>query len=154
MEDNRPDLKIDGNIATWEINTVGNIMGLYTGTFRFRCFLTPLMQIAAGKEERELIGPNMALANEHERFLCYALTQLKYRILSAPPFWASASYGNMQGDLADESVVSTILSAAIDSEAKFKAQIKERKEEAIKRARDAADAITKADVQDKEDLAE
>lgn len=152
MEDNRPDIRIENNVATWEINAVGDILGLYTGTFRFRCFLTPLMQISAGKEERELMGPNLALANEHERFLAYSLTQLKYRIISAPPFWSSANtFGGLAGDVPDESVINLVLSAAIDAEVKYKAEIKERKEEAVKRARKAAEAITKKELEDREE---
>jgi hypothetical protein len=147
----REDIKIDGNIATWEINTVGEILGTYIGTFRFKCFLTPLEQIAAGKLERELIGPNMALANEHETFLAFALAQLKFRVVSAPPFWASSNPGNIQGDIPDEPIINMVLSAAIDSEAKYKKQIKERKENAIKRAKAVSEAITKQEIADKEE---
>ncbi len=151
MADTNPeDIKIEGSVAIWDINAVGEILGTYIGQFRFRCFLTPMQQIAAGKEERDLLGVNLALANEHERFLAYALSQLKYRIISAPPFW-NTSVGGLQGDLPDENVIATILSAAIDSEALYKKQIKERKEAAIKRAKAASDEITKRDLDIKEE---
>lgn len=152
MAEDRNDIKIDGTVATWEINTTGSINGTYIGTFRFRCFLTPLQQIAAGREERELIGVNMSLAPEHEKFLAFALTQLKYRVISSPPFWASANpNGNMSGDIPDEEVINMILSAAIDSEAKYKNELKSRKEEAIKRAKTASEAIVKAELEEKEE---
>ena len=151
MAEDRDDIKIEGNVATWEINTVGSIMGTYIGTFRFRCFLSPLQQIAAGREERELIGVNMSLAPEHEKFLAYALTQLKYRIISAPPFWASANVNNLQGDIPDEEIISVILSAAIDAEAKYKSDIRKRKEEAIQRAKKASEAILKAEITEREE---
>lgn len=148
----REDIKIDGSVASWEINTTGSIMGTYIGTFRFRCFLTPLQQIAAGREERELIGVNMSLAPEHEKFMAYALTQLKYRVISAPPFWASANpNGNMSGDIPDEEVINLILSAAIDAEVKYKNELKKRKEEAIKRAKSASEQIIKAEMEEKEE---
>lgn len=152
MEDNRPDIRIENNVAVWEINAVGNIMGSYHGTFRFRTFLTPLQQISAGREERELIGINMSLAPEHEKFMAYALTQLKYRIVSAPPFWSSANtFGGLAGDLPDEEIINMVLSAAIDAEIKYKAEIKERKEEAVKRARKAAESITKKELEAREE---
>ena len=149
MEEAKSEIKIEGNVATWELSAVGNIMGTYHGTFRFRTFLTPLQQISAGKEERDLIGPNMALSPEHERFLCYALTQLKYRIISAPPFWNTG--GSIHGDIPDEEIISKVLTAAIDAEAQYKTEIKERKEKAILRARKASEEITKADLSLKEE---
>ena len=141
----RDDIKIEGDVATWDISAVGNIKGTYLGTFKFRCFLTPLQQIAAGREERALVGENFSFAPEHEKFLAYALTQLKYRIISAPPFWSSANpNANMPGDLPDGEIVSLILGAAIDSELKYKNEIKARKEAAIDRAKKANDAIIEA----------
>jgi hypothetical protein len=143
--DKRDDIKIEGDVATWDISAVGNIKGTYIGTFKFRCFLTPLQQISAGREERALVGENFAFAPEHERFMAYALTQLKYRILSAPPFWASANpNGNIQGDLPDTEIVSLVLGSAIDAEVKYKNEIKYRKEAAIERAKKANDTIIAA----------
>jgi hypothetical protein len=149
--DKRDDIKIEGDRATWEISAVGNIKGTYLGTFVFRCFLTPLQQIAAGREERALIGENFAFAPDHEKFLAYALTQLKYRIVSSPPFWASANpNGNMSGDLPDPEIVSLVLGSAIDAEVKYKNEIKYRKEAAIERAKAANDAIIAANREEAE----
>src|SRR5665213_1148730 len=144
-KDERPDIKLDGDKATWDISAVGNIRGTYLGTFVFRCFLTPLQQLAAGREERALVGEQFAFASEHERFIAYALAQLKYRIISAPPFWTSANpSGNMAGDLADTEIVSLVLGSSIDAELKYKSDIKLRKEMAIERAKKANDAIVEA----------
>lgn len=142
--DKRDDIKIENDVATWDISAVGNIKGTYLGTFKFRCFLTPLQQIAAGREERALVGENIAFAPEHERFMAYALTQLKYRILSAPPFWASATSGSIAGDIPDTEIVSLVLGSAIDAEVKYKNEIKYRKEAAIERAKKASDTIIAA----------
>lgn len=141
MEEERPDIKIEGDVATWEMSAVGNIKGTYFGTFRFRCYLDPMQQIAAGREERQLIGENFSFAPDHEKFLAYALTQLKYRVISSPPFWASTNPGGMPGNLPDGEIVSLVLGAAIDAEVKYKAEIKKRKEDAIERAKKASDAI-------------
>ena len=138
-EETRPDIKLEGSTATWDIRLEGNINGTYLGTFRFRCYLTPMQQIAAGREERDLLGPNLSLATEHERFLAYALSQLKYRIISAPPFWATDNA--MPGDLADEEVVAAVMDAAVHAEIKYKESLKSRKEQAINRAKQMAELI-------------
>jgi hypothetical protein len=140
----REDIRIEGSTATWEINTVGNINGTYIGTFKFKTFLTPLQKIAAGREERELLGANLALAGESERFLAFALCQLKFRIISAPPFWSTAdSSGFISGNISDEEVISVILNAAFDAEAIYKQDIVKRKLNAIDKARKAHEAILK-----------
>lgn len=129
------DIRIEGDIATWEMRKEGDISGTYVGVFKFRCYLTPLQNIAAGREQRELLGSNMALATEHDAFLAYALTQLRQRIVQAPPFWSSAGVNKTHdGDIADEDILQLILDAAIRAEIKYKADRKKRKEEAIERA--------------------
>ena len=126
------DIKIEGDLATWSMRMEGALSGTYVGTFKFRCFLTPLQQIAAGKEQRELLGSSMALATEHEQFLAYALTQLRQRITLAPPFWASSnSNATLPGDLPDENIVEAVLDAAIRSEIKYKEEKKKKKEESL-----------------------
>lgn len=137
-EKERTDIIIEGNTATWEMKVDGIINGTYTGTFRFRCYLTPTQQIAASREMREMLGPQMTMAPEHESFLAYALTQLKQRIISAPPFWSSQS---VPGDLPDENVISLVLDAAIGAELKYKKQLAQRKLEAIERAKQAAERM-------------
>lgn len=144
MEKERSDIIIEGSTATWEIKTDGAINGTYIGTFRFRCYLTPTQQIAANREMREVLGANPTMAPDHESFLAYALTQLKYRIISSPPFWMSAVGGNLQGDLPDENVISTVLDAALGAEIKYKKQLVARKDDAIKRAKEAAERMLKS----------
>lgn len=141
-ESKNEDIRIDGDVATWEMNMVGAIKGTYIGTFRFRCYLTPLQQIQAGKEQRALLGENMALAPQHESFLAYALTQLKHRILSSPPFWASANPGkSLEGDLPDEDVIEAILDASVRAEIMYKDGLKKRKDEALGRANTGINAL-------------
>jgi hypothetical protein len=142
MEKERSDIIIEGNTASWDMKVDGAINGTYTGAFRFRCFLTPTQQIAANREYRELLGPQLTMAPEHETFLAYALTQLKYRILSAPPFWTSTlQTSSVAGDVPDENIISAVLDAAIGAEIKYKKQLNERKLEAIKRAKEAAERM-------------
>lgn len=141
----RLDIIVEGNTATWEMNATGDINGTYMGTFRFRCYLTPTQQIAANREMREMLGPQMTMAPEHETFLAYSLTQLKYRIISSPPFWtASLQNGMISGDIPDENVINEVLTAAIDAEIKYKQQLKKRKDEALQKAKQAAERMLNA----------
>lgn len=139
-KDLEKDIIIEGNTATWDISIEGDIQGTYTGTFRFKCFLTPTQRLAASREYRELLGNNPTLATEHEDNLAFALSQLKYRILSSPPFWTSQN-ANMPGDLPDENVIDAVLEAAIGAELKYKKQLKTRKQEAIEKAKKAAEKL-------------
>lgn len=140
------DLQVVGGVSTWEMRADGDILGTYNGTFKFRCFLDPLDKIAAGREQRELLGESRSWVAtpeyEHESFLAYALTQLKYRIISAPPFWSSAGVNKThEGNIPDEDILEKILDAAIRSELKYKMDIKKRKEAALKRANEGAKAL-------------
>lgn len=141
-EDTRSDIVIEGNTATWEIKMDGDINGTYLGAFRFRCYLTPTQRLAASRDYRELLGPSPTLALTNEDNLAFSLTQLKYRIISAPPFWTSSqSTTNMSGDLPDENVIQAVLDAAISAELKYRAQVKTKRTDAIQKAREAAERL-------------
>lgn len=142
----RDDIQINGGIATWTMHIDGAVSGTYTGTFKFRCFLTPLQRIAAGREQRALLGESRAFAEtpdyEHEAWLAYLITQLKYRIISAPPFWNTSGINKShEGDIPDENVLEKILDAATDAELIYKRQLKKLKEDAIIKANAGAKAV-------------
>lgn len=145
MADNeldRSDIIIEGETATWPINMEGDIQGTYTGTFRFRCFLTPVQKLTASREYRELLGSNPSLALENDVNLAFSLAQLKQRILSAPPFWTSSvQVSGHSGDIPDENVINAVLDAAVSAELKYRKQLKKRKEEAIQKAKKAAEKM-------------
>lgn len=138
----RTDVIIEGNTATWQIQSTGSVQGTYTGTFRFKCYLTPTEKLAAGRDYRELLGVNASLAFKNEDNLAFSLAQLKYRILSSPPFWSSAvGINGLAGDIPDENIIDLVLDAAVAAELKFTAQLQLKKEEAIKKAKEAAEKI-------------
>lgn len=149
----RTDIIIEGTTASWAINMEGDVSGTYTGTFRFRCYLNPTQKIAANREMRSLLGEFPMLVPEHESFLAYALSQLKYRILSSPPFWTSGENG-YAGDIPDTNVLSAILDAAIDAEVKYMGQLQARKLEALEKAKKAAEAFLKRGLEDSEEAEE
>lgn len=138
----RTDISIEGNVATWNMSSKGVVQGTYIGSFRFKCYLTPTEKLAAGREYRELLGSNASLAFKNEDNLAFSLSQLKYRILSAPPFWSSAvGINGLAGDLPDENIIDEVLEAAVAAELKFTAELQKKKEEAIKKTKEAAEKI-------------
>jgi hypothetical protein len=147
----RSDIIVEGNTATWSMRLEGDIHGTYVGAFRFKCYLSPLQQIAADRERRELLGPQPFAASEHESFLAYALTQLKYRIISAPPFWASQNPAELAGDIADENIIGAVLDAALGAEMKYKSQLKQKKLEAIERSKAAVERMMEDPEEDEGD---
>lgn len=138
----RSDIIIEGNTATWEISLQGDVSGTYTGKFRFKCILSPTHKIAANREYRELLGNNPTLTPEYESNLAYALTQLKYRVLEAPPFWsATQNSTGYAGDIADTNVIMAVLDAAVEAEIKYKRLLKKRTEDSLERAKKAAERL-------------
>lgn len=150
-EKERSDILIEGNVGTWEMSIQGDVQGTYIGAFRFKGFLTPTQQIAANRDYRELLGANPTMVPEHESFLAYALTQLKYRVVSAPPFWSAASGSGLEGDLPDENVISAVLDAALATEIKYRNQLKKKKNAAVVRAKAAAETAMAPDPADDEE---
>jgi hypothetical protein len=153
---NYEDIQLVGPVAVWEMHANGIVSGTYTGTFKFRCYLTPLQKIAAGREQRALLGESRAWVEtpdyEHEAWLSYALTQLKHRIISAPPFWTSAGVSKSHdGDIPDENVLETVLDAAIRSELKYKKHLKQLKDDALVKANIGAKAVEEKIKESKDD---
>ena len=148
----RKDIVIEGNVSTWNVTTIGNVQGTYTGQFRFKCFLTPTEKLAAGRDYRALIGPNPVGVLENEENIAFSLSQLKYRILKAPPFWSSATgLDGFAGDLPDENVINVVLEAALASEFKYAAMLENRKEDSIKKAKKAAEKIAENAEEDEDE---
>lgn len=154
-EKERTDIIIEGNTATWELRADGDINGTYTGSFRFRCFLSPTQQLAAGREHRELLGKNPTLASSDDDTIAWFLSELKQRVITAPPFWTAGGY---PGDIPDLNILSAVMDAASAAQQKYKNQLKNRKDDAIKRAKEMAEKMVAtrdaAPDKDKEDESE
>lgn len=129
------DITLSGNTATWQLPlTQGDVMGTYSGNFTFRCYLSPLQQLEAGREFRAQLGNLAASATDTEVNLAFALTQLKHRIISSPPFWtASLQDSPYAGNIADLSIIMLVLSKAMDAEILFKEQITKEREQILNR---------------------
>lgn len=150
----RSDIIIEGHQAKFQLAAHGAINGTYAGEFVFRCFLSPSQQIAANREYRELLGPNPTMAGEHETFLAYALSQLKYRVIQSPPFWtATLQINGLAGDILDEEVITQVLDAAVHAQLKYRHEMDKQKMALIERAKAAAEKILAGkDIVKEEDL--
>jgi hypothetical protein len=148
------DLIFDGHIAIWDMGSIqGEINGTYTGTFKFRSYLSPTQQLAASREYRELLGPNAQLATDHDGHLAYALVQLKHRVISAPPFWNQPLQdGEMAGSIPDLNVILITLDAAIRAENQFKKNMKKERDKVLKKAiKTAEDILVKESEEESEE---
>lgn len=130
------DIVLEGNTATWQMPlTEGEIHGTYSGTFQFRCFLDPIRQLQAGREYRDLLGPNAMMATDNEGNLAFALVQLKHRITKAPPFWTSTlQESNMAGNIGDLNVITLVLDASIRAETLYKEKVQKERDLILERS--------------------
>lgn len=131
-----PDITIEGSEAVWVMpRTDGELGGTYTGVFRFRCFLDPLKELQAGREYRELLGTFATQATDTESKLAWALSQLKHRIIKAPPFWTSTLQDSgYAGNIGDMGILTLVTDAAFRAEVLFKAKIQKEHNEALELA--------------------
>jgi hypothetical protein len=146
METNT-DITIDGYEASWAMPRLEGELGTYTGVFKFKCYLNPISQLQAGRDYRELLGSLAAQATDGEANLAFALTQLKHRIVSAPPFWTSTAQddGGIQGNIGDINVILAVLDAAIRSEQLFKDKIAKEREALLNRSIKVAEKIVRTE---------
>lgn len=89
----------------------------YMGTFRVKCLLSPLEEIAADKRYRDLLGSNSHLAQEHVRRQAFALSQLEQRIIEMPAFWENDIIPG--GHIQDDNVLLDVLDMAIEAQEKY-----------------------------------
>ena len=146
------DLVIEGSTATWTMsNMQGLIGGTYNGSFKFRCYLSPTEDLTANRLYRELLGPNAILASEDDSYLAYALTQLKYRVISAPPFWYTPQQnGEMPGSIPDRNVILAVLDASARAAAAFQAKMASERETVLKKTIQTAEEMIQQDKGDAE----
>jgi hypothetical protein len=139
---NLNDVNIDyyTGTATFFVDTESGSTGtIYKGIFKVKCILSPLEYINADALYRELIGKtNPQFASEYVGQLCYALSQLKFRIMDCPDWFKNRETG-IHGSNADDSVLLHVLDKAIDAEAQYREGMKERYEKARHSVKKAID---------------
>lgn len=104
--------------AKFTVNITGrHSKASYMGTFRVKCLLSPLEEIAADKRYRDLLGENSHLAQEHVRRQAFALAQLEQRVIEMPPFWENDTING--GHIEDDNVLLEVLDLAVEAQAKY-----------------------------------
>ena len=129
---NKDLLTVKNDIAEYDFIDEGEIMGTYRGKFIFKCILSPIEEIDADRDFRQLVGEHASLINPENEKVALALVQLKYRVLKAPLFWTSEESRINGGHIKDINIISHVFAAAIDAEIAYRNQLKERKDKAQK----------------------
>lgn len=115
---------IDGTLATFDIAVQDDLtMETYMGSFKVKCFLTPLEIIRADRIYRELIGAvNSAMAGDSAQNFAFAISQLSVRIVNCPDFFKNPNAPDLFGSHMPEKVLIAVLNHSIDSETAYRAQ--------------------------------
>ena len=114
-------MEIIDDIAEFSINICGdNTRNTYMGNFKVKCLTSPYEQLQSDKLYRELLGDNPYYASDVSKNYAFTLSQLKYRIIESPPFWANPDQPNIPGGhIKDSNVLSEVLEKAIEARDKF-----------------------------------
>lgn len=132
-------MRIEDGYGIFDINLVGeHTNNTYMGNFRCKCLLSPMEQIKADKMYRDLLGNNSHLASNHVSQLCYALSQLRFRLVEYPPFWEGS--GILGSHIEDEAVILSVLENALEAAALF---VEERQKELVEKQEILANLIRK-----------
>lgn len=121
------DIILQGSEAEFPISAIGKQSGeTFQGSFKVKCFLTPIDLIKADRLYRELLGEiTPHLATTEAQNLCFALSQLKYRIVKAPAGWKNQE---IDGGHLDTNVVIEVLNKAIEAQSMYQKRSKEKLE--------------------------
>jgi hypothetical protein len=134
--------------AKFTVNITGrHSKNSYMGTFRVKCLLSPLEEIAADKRYRDLLGANSHLAQERIRQQAYALSQLEQRVIEMPPFWENDVIPG--GHVQDDNVILDILDLAIEAQEKY---IKDKEKELEERRKRLTKNIKKKKIEKEPEL--
>lgn len=122
--------------ASFSFSSVGTLTSqTYRGSFVVKSLLQPEEFLAAGRERRRLLGEHIAFASEREANMAFALSELKFRIISAPPFWNN-------GKIMDENIILEVLDKALEIEVKFRDNAEKRTTGAIEKLQKHLGLIT------------
>jgi hypothetical protein len=111
----------------------------YKGHFKVKCVLSPLDYIQSDATYRELLGKtNPQLADAYVSQLAYALSQLKYRIISNPS-WFDNDVNGIKGSGVDDKILLFILDKTIEAEEQYRKGVEEKYEKAKNDVKEAID---------------
>ena len=124
----------------------------FTGKFKVKCIISPLEYIYSDNLYRELIGKhNPHLVSDYVNQLCFALSQLKYRVIESPSWYKNES-GGVDGGNVDDSILLYVYEKSAEAEQEYRKKIEERYENAKEEVKKAVDngAITGKKKEEKE----
>lgn len=111
----------------------------YKGIFKVKCILNPLEYLQSDALYRQLLGKdNPQYASEYVSQLCYALSQLKYRIIDCPDWFNNKETG-IKGSSIDDNILLYVLDKAVECEEEYREGIKEKFKKARKEVQEAVD---------------
>jgi hypothetical protein len=110
----------------------------FKGIFKVKCILSPLEYIQSDAMYRELLGKtNPQYASNYVSELCYAYSQLKYRVIDAPSWFKDG--GAIPGSTTPDNVLIDILDKAVAAEKEFRKTIEEKYDKARGEVKEAID---------------
>jgi hypothetical protein len=136
MEDkkiNQEKIVLREDYASYELNSTGDIGGLYVGVFKFRLTLTPLQELTADRDYRKLIGEFASETSSRIINTAYALAHLKQRVIEAPPFWFDGSSDFGGASVKDYKILEEVVLASVRAEEMYREMLKKRHEESMKK---------------------
>ena len=116
--------------ATFHVNMESSAdKATYKGKFKVRCVLSPIEFIRSDSMYRELLGnSNPQFATDYVSSLCYALSQLKYRIIESPAWYKNPD--GIDGGNLDDSILLKVLDEAVNCESDYREGIEKKYEKA------------------------
>jgi hypothetical protein len=137
------EITITGNVAKWTLPpTQGEMLGTYTGHFEFKTYLTPTQMLEAGREYRSLLGNLPEYASEKEKNISFALVELKYRVIKAPPFWtATLQESGYAGNIPDLNIIVMVLEKAMVAESMFQEKLQKERDSLLDRTIKSAEQL-------------
>lgn len=126
---------IEGTTATFDSAVQDELtMETYMGSYKVKCFLSPLEIIRADRIYRELIGPiNSAMAGDTAQNYAFAIAQLSVRLIVFPDFFKNPNAPELLGSHMPEKVLIAVLDSSIDAETQYRLQQKKTFENTQKR---------------------
>lgn len=125
-------LTLNTDSATYLLDTIAPVQGLYKGTFKFKLSMTPIMEINSDREYRSLLGnpTNTDMIPIKVLNMAFIISQLKYRILESPPFWQMTDDGK---NIEDYSILEELLEASIEAQKQHSTMLNEKHAKSLKR---------------------
>lgn len=127
--------------ATFYVDIVGSSnKQTYKGVFKVKCVLNPLEYTQSDAMFRQLLGKdNPQYATEYVSQICYALSQLKYRIMDCPDWFKNKETG-IHGSSIDDNILLYVLDKAVECESDYRDGVDEKYKKARKEVQEAVDS--------------